>query len=423
MIATHLAQLHDAIRHLSEQVACPPSQLSTQAMTEAERTDALALAHQLDLLDRILADLEAVGWSGETTAKRFAILAAISRRLDDPVWVCTGSSGLNAIAAITPPEEAIHVSRLTDSAFYHADPTALRHKLLLIDDASRISPGVATALRVLKRRGALSASRVITDPVRGQTRTTFVEVVGPIAVLAATDRACDPALPIDLDLPAADDPAHVAVVLAAERRRRAHPGTVQARAAAITRLQNLQRILASPSVIIPCAERITGFGTTPTARRDHDLFLALVSAHALLHQHQRQILDGAVVATEGDVTVVATLMNERQAAQDAGLGRHAQRLLSAVWAAQLASFTMDDLGRLLPDWTRYAFRAALDELVALDYLTSPRSGRGTARIYQLHGSPSVGVSPAARITLRPVGALAMVGETTSPTPTREVVNG
>ncbi len=373
--------------------------------------------------------LEAVlpGRVGEPATQRFTILAALSRLIDDPVWVVltgAGAAGLDAIAAITPPEAAIHVSRLTDSAFYHAEPDALRHKLLLIDDASRVSAGVATALRVLKRRGALSASRLTTDPVRGQPRTTFVEVVGPVAVLTATDGAIDAQLqPYLIEVATDDAPAQVAAMLAARRRRCARVGVGHDRERIIARLRNLQRVLEAKPVLMPFAERITGFGISAQARRDHDTLLAFIASHALLHQHQRAVLDGTVVATEADFAVAAGILHERQAAQDAGLGRHAQRLLAAVWTAKLTTFTMEDLARLLPDWTRYTYRAALDELVALDYLASPRSGRGTARTYQLHGSPSAGTSPAARITLRPVGELAMVGETASPTPTREVVNG
>lgn len=426
-IAAHLAEVHDQIRDLADAAAAAPQRAAPGTLTEAERTAALALARAPDLLDRLVADLTACGWEGgDAASQRLVLLAALSRLTDEPVWVGVAGSGaasLDAIAAITPPEELLRVSRLSDSTFYQADPTALRHKLLLIDDAHRLSPGVATALTVLKRRGALSASRRLPDPVHGRPRTAVVEVHGPIAVCTATEPAVDPQLqPHLLEVSSEASPTQVSAALAARRRRCAQPGHADDRTRLVTRLQHLQRILAPTPVIIPCAERISGFGTSPAARRAHDACLTLIATHALLHQHQRPILDGAVVASEADATAVIALMNERQAAQDAGLGRHAQHLLAAIWASGLTTVTMEDLTRLLPDWTRYTFRAALDELVALDYLSSPRSGRGAARSYLLHGSPSAS-SPAARITLRPVGELATVGESTLPTPTRAVVHG
>jgi hypothetical protein len=426
-ITAHLAEVHDQIRDLAEAAAAAPQRAAPGTLTEAERTAALALARAPDLLDRLVADLTTCGWEGgDAASQRLVLLAALSRLTDEPVWVGVAGSGaasLDAIAAITPPEELLRVSRLSDSTFYQADPTALRHKLLLIDDAHRLSPGVATALTVLKRRGALSASRMLPDPVHGRPRTTVVEVHGPIAVCTATEPAVDPQLqPHLLEVGSEASPTQVAAALAARRRRCAQPGYAETRTRLATRLHHLQRILVPTPVIIPCAERISGFGTSPAARRAHDACLTLISAHALLHQHQRPILDGAVVASEADATVVMALMNERQAAQDAGLGRHAQHLLAAIWASGLTTVTMEDLARLLPDWTRYTFRAALDELVALDYLSSPRSGRGAARSYLLHGTPSAS-APAARIGLRPVGELATVGESASPTPTRAVVNG
>lgn len=412
IILAHLTQLDGAIRDLSAKASTLPTRTAGE-MSETQRLEALALARKPDLFNTMVSDLDALGWVGETSAKRFTVLAALSRLLEDPVWVSlTGSSGLNAIAAITPPEESIHVSRLSDSAFYNAEPAALRHKLVIIDDASKVSSGVATALRILKKRGALSASKVTTDPVRGQTKTVFVEVHGPIAVLTSSDDAIDPQLqPHLIEVAGDESPGHVAEMLAARRRRCAQVGTTTNREQVIAKLQNLQRVLSPLPVVIPYAERITGFGSSPSARRDHDLLLSLLEAHALLYQHQRQKMDGAVVANETDFEVVAALITERQSAINTGLGRHAQEILSAIWKAGFTSFTMDDLLALLPNWTRHAFRTGLDELVTCEYISSPRSGRGAARTYHLHSIPKRNNEGSSYAIFLKVGELAEVGET------------
>jgi hypothetical protein len=415
VIAGHLAQLHTAIAALAERATAPADRAaSIPTLPPDLRAEALALAQAPDLLARIVADLATGGWVGEASAQQFTVLAAISRLTDDPIWMALSGPdavGVDVIAAFTPPEETLRVSRLTDATFYHADPAALRHKLLIIDDASRISAGVATALRVLKRRGALSASRIASDPVRGQTRTAFVEVHGPIAVITAADDAVDPRLQGHLVTVASDEsPAQVEAVLAARRQRAASVGAAAERERISTRWRNLQRVLAALPVVIPFAAGIPSFGTSVEARRDHDLLLTLLAAHALLHQHQRTRIDGTVVATEADLAVASALIAARRSARDDGLSRHGRQLLAAITAARFGSFTMEDLDRLLPEWTRYTCRSALDELMACDFISSPRSGRGIARTYRLH---------AASTNAREVGELATVGETHSPTPKLE----
>ena len=96
---------------------------------------------------------------------------------------------------------------------------------------------------------------------------------------------------------------------------------------------------------------------------------------------------------------------------DDGLSRHAQDLLAALGATTLAAFTMEDLLPLRPQWSRYAFRAALEELRGLDYVTSPRGGRGKLREYVMHRGAAHASQASGRIRLRAVGELAKVGET------------
>ncbi|MBA2480023.1 MAG: hypothetical protein H0V44_05120 [Planctomycetes bacterium] len=420
VIETHLAQLHRGIRELVERAsASSRSVAKLTSMSDTDRASALAFAKQPRLLDRIASDLDTLGWIGEDTAKRFTILAALSRLHDHPVWVSLTTStdgdrsaGIDAITAITPPEHLIHVSRLTDNTFTYADPTSLRHKLLVIDDASAITAGVATALRVLRRRGAISAPRVERDPVRGDIRTTFVEIHGPIAVFTACSGEIDQRIqPLMVAVESDESPEHIERILSDRRRRIAQaPGHLDSQCEAlVARLRNFQRVLMARRVTVPFAERIQGFGTSPRARRDHETLLALIASHALLHQHQRPDLGGSVVATAEDFTVATALMQERLVIEQAELGQHARRLLLAITSAQVSSFTMQDLGRLLPEWNRHSFRNGLSELMALDYLVSPRGGRGAARIYHVTGSLGGPMAPISRIFLQPVGELAEVG--------------
>jgi DNA primase len=79
------------------------------AVSDADRNAALDLLRDAHLVDRILADFERVGVVGEETNKLVAYLAAVSRKLDDPLAVIIQSSSaagktslMEAVLAFVP---------------------------------------------------------------------------------------------------------------------------------------------------------------------------------------------------------------------------------------------------------------------------------------------------------------------------------
>ena len=80
-------------------------------------------------------------------------------------------------------------------------------------------------------------------------------------------------------------------------------------------------------------------------------------------------------------------------------------MLTALWSGKRTWFSMEDLDDLLPGWTRWAYRAALAELVALDFIAASRGGRGKRRAYTL-------VASAPRSTVDATLRLPVPGSTT-----------
>ncbi len=79
----------EALQEARLQTALAPKPIAAVTMSEAEREAALALLRDPQLLDRIVADLDACGLVGETTNKLVAYLAAVSRRVSmrrSPSW-------------------------------------------------------------------------------------------------------------------------------------------------------------------------------------------------------------------------------------------------------------------------------------------------------------------------------------------------
>jgi len=416
-----LIALLDAVRALVAEKEGKAQSPALLALLPSDHAAAMESLTAPDLLERIRADLAALGWVAEDESKELLYLAATSRKLASPIWASLMASpgagkshGLDLIAELTPPEDLVQVSRLTDAALYHQQPGGLSHKLLVIDEADALTAEVIIALRVLKTRGALSLSHADRSGPAGQVRTVTIEVRGPVAVLTSTAGTLEPQLLSRcVEVPVDESPEQTQRILATQQRMHADPGWMTAggrREAIIARHRTMQRLLASAPVVIPYAERIEFPATSVRHRREHERFLGLIEASALLHQHQRLKDQGTIVATEADFAVASRLVARQLAASHQGLGQHARSLLELLVSSGVVTATMEDLSRLRPEWNRYHFLAALKDLMALDFVTSTGGGRGRRREYRLLPSGVQGTL-APKVRLRAVGELADVGET------------
>jgi len=406
-IAEHLPHLLAGVQAVHQTTTAPLVAEPDAVLPGPERDEALALLRSPNLIDFLVSDLDTLGWVGEADARCVLLLTAVSRKLPEPLWAIrtasgdvTGSHGVDLIAALTPPEDLLHVSRLSNAALGYQDAHALQHKLLVIDEATALSSETLLALRVLRHRGALSQAVVPRHNLSGSARTQTIEVRGPIAVLSATAGRLDQTLTASCCLvPVDESPAQTARVLAAERQRYAAPPASRdaARATIIRRHHTLQRLLARRPVVIPFVDRIEFPATVLRSRSAQARFLGLVAASALLHQHQRLSDQGHVVADVRDAELAATLTAAAGIGvdHDHGLGRPATVLLTALRDAGLTSFTADDVRTLLPHWGRTSFRSAVADLLRLDYVSSPEGGRGQRRSYTL----IAGQQPAQRPTI------------------------
>jgi hypothetical protein len=414
-ISGHLVQILSAVLEREDARTRAPA----VAITDAEEVAGSALLTAPDLLDRVVADLGMLGWVGEERTKQLLFLGAVSRLLPRPLWTVYRSSGGTApwqatacIAHLIPPEARTVLHRVTDAAVMHADPAALRHRLLVVEQAETMRPEGAVALRILRERGGIGIG-------------TAGDVRGPVAVLAAAagevDHRCrDCFMAVTVD----ESPEQTARILADQVQRLGAPGATAGKLAEIVlRHHAAQRMLERLPISIPYAARIVFPAASPRHRAEHLNFLTLIQASALLHQRQRARSEGAVVATEADFEIAARLVEGLLGIGGDGLSRAARDLVSVVEQAKLgAEFTMADLPGLLPDATRWTLRAALQELVDFGYVQSPRGVRGRLRTFRL-AATAAGVRRVSGIHLRAadlpqVGGLAEEGGSVPATTTR-----
>ena len=160
----------------------------TVTLSEEESEAALALLRDPRLLDRILGDFVRAGVVGEEDNKLVGYLAAISRKLEEPLAVIIQSSSaagksslMDAILAFVPEEERVQYSAMTGQSLFYMGETDLQHKVLAIveeEGAERAS----YALKLLQSEGELTIASTGKDPETGKLVTQEYRVEGPVMI-------------------------------------------------------------------------------------------------------------------------------------------------------------------------------------------------------------------------------------------------
>jgi DNA primase catalytic core len=413
----------EALQDEAIRAALAPKEASVPGMSDTERAEALAFLQSPDLMARLLTDFAACGVVGEAVNKQVAYLAGISRLLARPLAVVIQSSSaagksslMDAVLAFVPEEAKTRYSAMTGQALFYMGQTNLKHKILAIaeeEGASRAS----YALKLLQSEGELTIASTGSDPATGNLVTQEYRVEGPTMLMLTTTA-------IDLDeellnrclvLTVDEEREQTRAIHRQQRERRTLAGLTQreARAAIRRAHQNAQRLLRSLAVVNPYADRLTFLDDRTRTRRDHEKYLTLIDAIALLHQHQREIKT-AMVRGQAIEYIEATLADIAQANRLAHevLGRsldelppQTRRLLAALVLMVKTLGDAQGLPRAEVRFTRAQVRAAtglsdtqcrlhLERLTALEYLLVHRGQRGQSYEYELlHDAPAEAAGP------------------------------
>ena len=264
-----------------------------------QEREALAYLRDPGLLDRITQDFETCGVVGEHTNKLVAYLAAVSRKLDQPLAVLIQSpsaagktSLLDAVLAFVPPDDRVTYSAMTGQSLFYVGDAGLKNKVLAIveqEGAERAS----YALKLLQSEGALTIASTSKDAGTGRLVTKDYKVEGPVALMLTTTG-------IDPDPELANRCIVLAVDEGRERTKAMHDRQRQGqtlegmlcrhnRDRILTLHRNAQRLLKPVMVVNPYAPTLKFADHQTRTRRDHQKYLTLIRAVTLLHQHQRPI--------------------------------------------------------------------------------------------------------------------------------------
>jgi energy-coupling factor transporter ATP-binding protein EcfA2 len=333
-------------------------------------------------------------------------LIGISRKLERPLSCIVlsqsgaGKSSLTELVeALTPPEDVVLFSRLSPQALYWMERTALKRKLLILEE--RVGAIEADySIRVLQSRAKLTQAVVIKDPQTGKMATKTFVVEGPIAYLETTTdnrlnhENATRCFEINLD-ESAEQTRKIqawqrASRLSSKRDRRKDTENIK------RRHHNAQRLLEPVLVFIPYAELLEFPSKWLRTRRDNERFLCLIEAVTFLHQFQRErgeTEDGTpyVMANLDDYRIAYELAKDVLATTLHELSREAQDLFETVkeWVSENhpsrpgdVIFTRRDL-RTVTNLEDHRLRQSLNELVDMEYLELVSGGNGRTHQYRV----------------------------------------
>ena len=293
-------------------------------MTPEEKEAALRLLRDPNLLDRIVADFDVVG---ETSNKLVGYLAAVSRKLDQPLAIIIQSSSaagktsiMDGILSFVPPEDQVKYSAMTGQSLFYMGETNLKHKILAIVEEEG-AERAAYALKLLQSEGALTIASTGKDGSTGRMVTQEYRVEGPVMIFLTTT-----AIKIDEELlnrcivlSVDENREQTKAIHQFQRRRQTLAGLLadQDRKATLTLHRNAQRLLRPLLVANPYAEELTFVDDKTRTRRDHVKYLTLIRAVTLLHQYQRSIK--TTVHNDQAVEYIEATLRRHCRGQPAGL--------------------------------------------------------------------------------------------------------
>ncbi len=416
LLKRDLGRLLLAVEAVQGDLAKPADAASLVTLSPEEREEALAWLRAPDLVGRLREAFHKAGIVGEENNALVAYLAGVSRKLDRPLAIIVQSASaagkttlMDAVLSFFPEEERVKYSAMTGQSLYYLGETNLRHKILAVVEEAGAEKA-SYALKLLQSEGELTIASTGKDPATGKMVTQEYRVEGPVTIFLTTTA-------IDLDeelqnrcltLAVDESPEQTGRIHQLQRERRTLAGLVakQERQTLLHLLRNAQRLLATVEVLNPYAPKLT-FATGRTrSRRDHEKYLTLIDAIALLHQHQRQARtaphapDGAlryIEASLDDIALANQLAPEILGRSLDELPPQTRRLLSHIrdlarkrhedhGAKAAATFNRKEL-REACGWSLTQVRAHLERLVELEYLAVRHGRLGSSFVYELLFDP------------------------------------
>jgi DNA primase catalytic core len=408
LLKRDLGKLLLAVEQAQAELSRPQDKLAPAVtLSPEEREEALQWLRQPNLVGRLRQAFHQAGIIGEETGTLVAYLACVSRKLERPLAVIIQSASaagkttlMDAVLNFFPEEERVKYSAMTGQSLYYLGETDLKNKILAVVEEAGAEKA-SYALKLLQSEGELTIASTGKDPATGKMVTQEYHVEGPVMIFLTTTA-------IDLDEELQNRCLTLTVDESAEQTGRIHQGQRERRTLAglmareerkalLKTLRNAQRLLQTVEVLNPYAPALTFTTGRTRNRRDHEKYLTLIDAIALLHQHQRQAqtLPGGqpyIEVTLDDIALANQLAPEVLGRSLDELPPQTRRLLGSIRAlvqqkrdgakAGAATFSRREL-RNASGWSLTQVRVHLERLVELECVAIRHGRLGSPFVYEL----------------------------------------
>lgn len=374
---------------LQGETAKRAQELATQA--------ARVLAHP-DPLQLVEAELQRLGYGGETAPAMIVYLASTARlaamragAMPPHVLLIGPASGGKSYTVSSVrrmfPSEAFHVIDAGSPRALIYDQADLQHRVVVFGEADSLPSGednpAASAIRNLLADGALRYSFVQRDEDTGEYITREIVKDGPSVLITTSTRKLGEQLMTRLfTLEIGDEPSHIRAALMTQARIE-REGTKDPDAALIA-FQAFLQTRAPWQVYIPfandLAELIGNSIAAPRILRDFARLLSFIRAVAIVrHAHRGTDDAGRVVATVEDYATVRGLVNQIYSDSMGGGSRRIRETVGAVRALLEANpqrkITLTDIAARLGIAKMAASRRA-HAAVKLGWLVNKETRKG-----------------------------------------------
>jgi len=316
------------------------------------------------------------------------------------------SSLMEAVLDFVPEDQRESYTAMTGQSLFYMGGKNLQHKILAIAEQQG-AERAAYPLKLLQSEGRIKIASTGKDPASGKLVTHDYQVEGPVMIFLTTTAP-------DVDEELLNRCIVLTVNEEREQTRAIHQKQREAqtlegmwaqeeREAIVNLHRNAQRLLRPLRVVNEHVREQTFPDAMIRMRRDHQKFLTLVQAIALLHQHQREIKTSTrkgktreyIEATEADVKLALQLVTEVLSPSFDEVQAQTRRLLLLIDKMVTEECARLEIERLdyrftratVRQYTRWGdtqLRVHLRRLEELEYLIVRHGGPGQTFVYQVN---------------------------------------
>jgi len=267
-------------------------------LTEEEKKEGLSFLQCPEIFDRIVSDMEIMGYVGDNEAKKLIYLSASSRVMDSPISVIIrseSSSGksylIETVEKLIPGYDVLSLTSLSDQSLTYMKAGGLIHKFLTLGEAVH-NDTVEHQIREMLSSKKLTRLVTVKDSKTGELATKIQEVKAVVAVaMSTTGYDVNPenasrCFVITLD----ETDEQTGKIHELQRRKYTldhHHIKENLIPEIIKKHHSAQRLLKNILIVNPYSQYLNFPVNRMRTRRDHERFMDLIACIAHLRQYRK----------------------------------------------------------------------------------------------------------------------------------------